>query len=326
MKSIFSLTLAVMLLAALAPDIKAEDNAKPQRLQITTTIFPPFDFARVIAGGKADVVMLLRPGTESHSFEPTPQDIIRIKNSDIFIYGGGESDEWVRRVLQAAASEKMRTIALLDCVSAVEEEYVEGMQEEQEEGHEGHAASHEEESEGHDVEYDEHVWTSPLNVKQIVQVIADAMGQMDKNNAPLYKSNAEAYIKELDGLDAAFREAVNGGVRKTIVVGDRFPFRYLTDAYGLSYFAAFPGCSTETEPSAATVAFLIDKVKSERIPVVFHIELANEKIADAICEATGARKLLLHSCHNLSQSDFSKGAGYLELMRNNVTALKEALH
>jgi zinc transport system substrate-binding protein len=175
------------------------------------------------------------------------------------------------------------------------------------------------------VEYDEHVWTAPLNAKQIVRVISEAMSQMDKDNAPLFKSNATAYMKQLDGLDAAFREAVRSGVRKTIVVGDRFPFRYLADAYGLSYFAAFPGCSTETEPSAATVAFLIDKVKSEHLPVVFHIELSNEKIADAICEAAGARKMLLNSCHNLSQSDFSKGVGYLEVMRGNVNALKEAL-
>jgi zinc transport system substrate-binding protein len=177
----------------------------------------------------------------------------------------------------------------------------------------------------HEEEYDEHVWTSPENAKKIVQKISDTLSEVDPSNAAAYKASTTAYLSRLDQLDAAFRDVVKGAARKTLVFGDRFPFRYFADAYGLKYFAAFPGCSTETEASAATVAFLIDKVKTEKIPVVFHIELSNEKIADTICEATGAKNLLLHASHNISRDDFQSGLTYLDIMTANVSALKEAL-
>jgi zinc transport system substrate-binding protein len=183
---------------------------------------------------------------------------------------------------------------------------------------------------GHDheeeAEYDEHVWTSPKNAKLIVQKIAGVLEQRDPANAAVYARNAESYLAKLTTLDSAFQNVVNGARRKTFIFGDRFPFRYFADAYGLSYFAAFPGCSTETEASAATVAFLIDKVRAEKLPVVFHIELSNEKIADTICEETGAKKLLLHAAHNVSKRDFDRGANYYDLMSQNVKNLQEALH
>jgi zinc transport system substrate-binding protein len=288
---------------------EVEDRGK---LRITTTIFPPYDFARALAGDKAEVSMLLRPGAESHSFEPSPQDIIRIKDSDIFIFVGGESEAWVEQVLAGIESPDLRVLALMDCVSPVKEEIVAGMQSE--------------EGEEEEEEYDEHVWTSPANAGLIIQAIADTLSAADANNAAFYRQKAKAYLEELKALDLAFREAVAGGVRKVIVFGDRFPFRYLTMAYGLEYFAAFPGCSADSEVSAATMAFLIDKVKQEGIPAVFHIELSNEKIADTLCEATGAQKLLMHSGHNLSRSDFASGVTYLDLMRANVRALAEALN
>jgi zinc transport system substrate-binding protein len=181
---------------------------------------------------------------------------------------------------------------------------------------------------GHDheeVEYDEHVWTSPRNVQLIVRKITDVLKSADPANAADYERNALAYTAKLTELDASFQETLKGAKRKTIVFGDRFPFRYFADAYGLSYFAAFPGCSTETEASAATVAFLIDKVRAEKIPVVFHIELSNEKIADTICEETGAKKLLLHAVHNVSKRDFEGGASYYALMSKNVENLRTAL-
>ena len=159
----------------------------------------------------------------------------------------------------------------------------------------------------------------------MVQAIADTLAEADVANAAFYQENAKSYISKLDKLDADFQAAVDGAARKTLVFGDRFPFRYFADAYKLSYFAAFPGCSTETEPSAATLVFLIDKVKEEKIPVVFHIELSNEKMADMICEATGAQKRLLHACHNISKDDFKKGETYLSLMTRNVEPLREAL-
>ncbi|MDR2197140.1 MAG: metal ABC transporter substrate-binding protein [Coriobacteriales bacterium] len=325
-----------------APDATGATDAA---IHVVTTLFPPYDFTRAIAGDKAEITMLLPPGAESHSFEPTPQDIIAIQDCDVFIYVGGESDEWVDEVLSSLDTSHMRIVTLMDCVELVEEEIVEGMQDE-EEGEDAHgeeasdgdahddadADAHGEEADtdadahGEEAEYDEHVWTSPRNAKLIVQKISDALCDIDAANAELYRTNTEAYLAQLDELDAEFRAVVGQAARKTVVFGDRFPFRYFADAYGLDYYAAFPGCSTETEASAATVAFLIDKVGDEGIPVVFHIELSNAKIADTIAEQTGAEVLLFHACHNISQSDFESGKTYLDLMRANVKALEQALN
>ena len=172
---------------------------------------------------------------------------------------------------------------------------------------------------------DEHVWSSPRNTIQIVQAITAALSALDEDHAAAFEANAGAYIEKLQALDASFQDAVESGTRDTIVFGDRFPFRYLADAYGLTYYAAFPGCATETEASASTIAFLIDKVAEENIPVVFTIEFSNGKIADVISESTGAMKLEMHSCHNVSKKDFDAGVGYLELMQRNAQQLKEAL-
>jgi zinc transport system substrate-binding protein len=298
----------------------AKKNNTPQNasqnIAVTATIFPPYDFVRQIAGDKVNLKMLLPPGAESHSFEPTPQDVIAVQNSKLFIYGGGESDEWVERILDSMDMSNMKIVSLMACVEVVEEEIVEGMEEEEETQANGAETP---------PEYDEHVWTSPRNAALIVEAISDALCEVDTANTETYRLNAAEYIAKLSELDGEFQSVVNGALRKTIVFGDRFPFRYFADAYGLSYFAAFPGCSTETEPSAATVAFLIDKVKNEQIPVIFHIELSNEKMADAISEATGAKKLLLHACHNISKKDFDAGKTYLEFMRANVQNLQEAL-
>jgi zinc transport system substrate-binding protein len=205
----------------------------------------------------------------------------------------------------------MKILSMMDTVDAVEEEIVEGMEDD--------------EDEGEDVAYDEHVWTSPPNAMLIVNAITELLCEADPANAGFYWEKTIAYIEKLADLDTAFREVTMGAKRSTIVFADRFPFRYFADAYGLSYFAAFPGCSTETEPSAATVAFLINKIKVEKIPVVFHLELSNERMANTISEETGAKKLLLHAAHNISKRDFDSGLGYLDLMRRNVENLREAL-
>ncbi|MDR0320657.1 MAG: metal ABC transporter substrate-binding protein [Treponema sp.] len=282
------------------------------RIDVTVTNFPPYDFVRQIAGDRVNLTMLLPPGSESHSFEPSPRDIIIIQNSDIFIYTGGESDDWIERILESMNTDNMKILAMIDTVDAVEEEVVEGMEEDDDEGEE--------------VAYDEHVWTSPGNVILIVEAITALLCEADSANAGFYRQNAATFTEELVLLDASFAEVVSGAKRNTIVFADRFPFRYFADAYGLSYFAAFPGCSTETEPSAATVAFLIDKVRADKIPVVFHIELSNERMANTISGETGAKKLLLHSCHNITKRDFDSGRNYLEIMQGNVANLREALY
>lgn len=465
-------------------------------ISVVATIFPPYDFVRQIAGEHVSLTMLLPPGAESHSFEPTPKDIIAIQNCDVFLYVGGESDAWIDNILDAMDTSSIRIIRLIDLVAAVEEEIVEGMEDDHGHDHDhedfdpsdvkdrpladwegtwqsvlpyladgslddfvAHAAeeggislenatdayaskwqtayktitiagdtvsfdgavaqysyagfaivesdhgasawyqfqlstpmqgvpaylafsdheigaAHEDEEDGakhfhlrygndsfaaltamenwspmffeasadkaaildalsahghgeeektEEAEYDEHVWTSPKNAQLIVSGICQTLCEADAVNKAAYEKNTETYLAKLQELDAAFQAVVDNAARKTIVFGDRFPFRYLADAYGLTYFAAFPGCSTETEAGAGTVAFLIDKIKAEQLPVVFHIELSNEKMADSIAEATGAKKLLLHACHNISKADFERGTTYLELMNGNIAALKEAL-
>jgi zinc transport system substrate-binding protein len=296
-------------------DDAVQAGADSERLSIVATIFPPYDFSREIAGGLAEITMLLPPASESHSFEPTAQDIIKIQNCDAFIYVGGESDEWVNGVLDSMDTSNIKIITLMDCVEVVEEEIVEGMQDEEEA----------EEGEEEGPEYDEHVWTSPRNAKLIVAKLTDAFCEADAANAEAYRANAEAYSAELDALDAEFRAVTDNAARRVMVFGDRFPFRYFADAYDLEYFAAFPGCSTETEASMATVAFLIDKIKAENIPVVFHIELSNGKMADTIAGETGAEKRLLHAAHNISKADFEAGESYLSIMSRNVDSLQAAL-
>ena len=288
-----------------------ETPASTHRLRIVTTIFPQFDFAREIGGGKADVAMLLKPGMESHSYEPSPRDIQSIQNSDLFIYTGGENDAWVENILNAMGDKKPATIKLLDTVNTVEEETVDGME-------------HDHDGPRHDI--DEHVWTSPKNAVIIVDRIAAAMAEKDPANAGLYEQNRQRYVGQLQQMDTTFRDVIGHAKRKTLLFGDRFPFRYFADEYGLKYYAAFSGCSVETEASAATLAFLIERAKKEHIPVVFTIEFSNGKIADAISDATGARKMTLYSYHNLTRDQLEAGETILGLMQKNIDSLKTALY
>ena len=283
-----------------------------KKLQIVTTNFPSYDFARAITKEDADVTMLVKPGAETHSFEPSPQDIITIQNADLFIYTGGDSDEWVDGILESVQNKNFHVFKMMDAVNLIEEETVEGMQEEE----------HEEEG----PEMDEHVWTSPKNAITIVEKLEETLSGLDESHKDSFKANSESYVKELEELDKSFKEVVDSGKRKEIIVADRFPFAYFCKEYGLSYFAAFPGCSTDTQPSAATIAFLTDKVKEDKIPVVFHIEMGNEDMVNAISRDTGAKKMLLNSVHNVTDSDFKAGKTYVDLMKPNVDALKEALN
>ena len=309
--------LAVLLLLAMALPLAAcgsgeTGEERDGRLRILTTVFPAYDFAREIAGERAQVQLLLPPGAESHSFEPTAKDMIRIQECDLFFCNGGESEAWVDQLL---ADLPVQSLVMLQCVDALEEEVKEGMQEIQEE----------EDGEEEGPEYDEHVWTSPRNAKRICEALCDRLCALDPEGETVYRENLRRYSEALETLDAAFRETVEQGRVKTVIFADRFPVRYFVEEYGLEYFAAFPGCADDTEPSARTVAFLIDRVRDEQIPAVFYIEFSNEKMADVICEDTGCRKLLFHSCHNVSKADLESGVTYLQLMWGNVDALKEAL-
>ena len=305
----------------------SEEVQDDGRISVVTTIFPQYDFVRQIAGENVELKMLLKPGEETHSYEPTPQDIIAIQNSDIFIYVGGENDAWVEDILESMPEADMRTLKLMDCVDTVEEEHVEGMQEQPGHSHEEEESHEDETKEEHSVhEIDEHVWTSPVNASAIVDKIKELLVQADPENRQIYEENAEAYEADLAELDAAFRDVVDNAGRSLVVFGDRFPFRYFVDEYGLDYYAAFPGCASDTEPSAATMAFLINKVKEEEIPAVLKMELSNENIANAIAEATGTEVRTFYSCHNLTAEEFEDGETYLSMMQKNVETLKEVLN
>ena len=326
MKKKLSLFLAIVLTVTLfagCANTSAQTNgAASDGIQIVATIFAPYDFARQItAGTNATVTMLLQPGEEVHSFDPTTQDILRIQNADLFLYIGGENDAWVENVLSGLDT-SVHTLKLMDSVTLYEEETVEGMQAEEE----GADATAADATAADTTEWDEHVWTAPQNAIAIVASMTDELCQIDPANAEAYRANASAYTAELTALDDSFRDVVNNAARKTVVFADRFPARYFVEEFGLTYYAAFPGCSADTEPSAATVSALIDRVKAENIPVVFYIELSDQRMADAVCEATGAKKLLFHCCHNVSKAEFESGATYLSLMQANVETLRQALN
>lgn len=282
-------------------------------LHIVTTNFPGYDFSRAIIGNSDNITMLLKPGQESHTFDPTPQDMIMISEADIFIYTGGESDTWVEEMLKSIDNKNLVCIRMMDYVDIYTEEIIEGMQED------------EQEEEDHEEEYDEHVWTNPNNAITIIKVIQNQISRLDSEKAATYQENTTTYINEITRIDTTIKDIVSTSPNKELIFGDRFPFRYFVEAYGLKYYAAFSGCSSETEADAKTIAFLISKVKEDQIPVIFHIELSNSNIADTISDETGAQVRLLHSIHNVTETDFLAGKTYIDFMEQNIKNLREAL-
>lgn len=329
-KRLFSIIAMIVMFLSIISLSGCNKKEEDKKLKIVTSNFPSFDLARAVVkdNKNIDLRMLLKPGSDMHHFDATPKDIKDILSSDVFIYNGGESDEWIDKILKDIDKKKTTVIKLMDLVNVVEEEHVEGMEEEHDHDHDhdkdkdDHDHDHDEEEK----EYDEHVWTSPVNAKIIVSSIKEAMIKKDATNKNVYEKSASKYISELDKIDNEFKKIVKNAKRKEIVFGDRFPLRYFVDTYGLKYSAAFPGCSEETEASAKTIKFLINKVKDNKIPVVFHIELSDKKIAKSIAKETGAKVLEFKTAHNLSQKDFDKGVTYIDIMKDNIKVLKEALN
>ena len=263
MKKVLRLFIVLVMIFSIVSLTGCNKNNKNDKLTIIATSFPGYDFARAITkdNKNVEVKMLLKPGAEMHDFEPTPQDIKSIKNSDMFIYIGGDSDEWIEDVLDDLDTDKTKIIKLMDLVDTVEEDVIEGMEEHEEE-----------ESEEEEVEYDEHVWTSPINAITITNKLKDEIVKIDEDNSELYEKNAKSYVSELENIDKEIKEVVDNGKRKEIIFGDRFPLRYFVDSYGLSYYAAFPGCSEQTEASVKTISFLIDKVKKDNTKKYIKLE------------------------------------------------------
>ena len=275
-------------------------------LKIVCTDFPCYDFARQTAGPEAEVTMLLKPGVEAHSYEPTPADILAIGRADLFVYIGGESDVWADNILAGFDADGPRILRMMDCVETLIEE-------------ESDAADHA-------PEYDEHIWTSPRNAVRMVSALGQALADIDPENAARYVENAENYAGTISDIDRRLSTMVDGAARKTLVFADRFPFVYLTRDYGLDYLAAFPSCTADTEPSAQILRSLIDRVQNERIPVVYTIELSTQSIARTVSEETGAGIMTLHSMQTLSQADFDAGKTYASIMEENLEALKAGLY
>lgn len=308
-----TILLVVLLLLAVITFTGCTSSEKPDngKINIVSTIFPQYDFAREIAVDKANFKMLIQPGGESHTYEPTPQDIISIQNADVFLYIGGENDAWVDDILNSIDTTEIQIVKLIDYVELTSV------------GEEEHNHSH---SDEHSSEFDEHIWTSPMNAKKMVEAISEAICKADPENADYYNNNTANYSAKLIDLDTRIRDVVSNAKRTELIFGDRFPLIYFTKEYGLTYHAAFPGCSSETEPSASTIALLSDKVKQENIPVILKIELSNSTVADTIASETSTKVLTFYSCHNLSKTQFDNGESYLSMMTENIETLKIALN
>ena len=332
MKKIITLMLvAVLAVCALSGcgTSKSGEDTKDKKIKIVTTIFPEYDWVMQILGDKADkadVTMLLDKGVDLHSYQPSTADIAKISEADVFIYVGGESDEWVEDVLKEAKNKKLKVINLMDVMGdkAKEEEVKEGMQAEEEE----HAEEAKDGKEEEEVEYDEHVWLSLKNAKIFTKKIADVLSEVDKDDAKTYQANYESYAKKLDDLDKKYADAVASAKNKTLVFGDRFPFRYLVNDYGLDYYAAFVGCSAESEASFETVTFLAKKIDELGLNNVLTIEGKNHKIAKTVVDNTknkDQKVLTMDSMQSTTSKDVKDGATYLGIMEKNLEVLKEAL-
>ncbi|SHK83422.1 metal ABC transporter substrate-binding protein [Fibrobacter sp. UWB12] len=338
--SVFAAAIFSLVACNDSPNKKAEQT----KFSIVTTIYPEYAWTKEILGSRADSVnltLLMKNGVDLHSYKPTAQDIAKIASADMVVYVGGESDEWIKDVLEASPKKGRSEINLMEALGdrVKAEEVVEGMQAEHEE-HGEHAEEHEhhdEHAEEHhhhhdqeeEVENDEHVWLSLKNAEILVQKIATELAKKDSAHATLYTENAKDYIAKIKALDNEYRATVDGAARKTVLFGDRFPFRYLVDDYGLKYYAAFVGCSAESEASFETIAFLAGKMDSLSLPSIFTIEKGNQKIARAILEASKSSKeaqvLTINSMQSVTEQQIAEGFSYLSIMKSNLEVLKQAI-
>ncbi len=299
MKRLISLLIIICIALTLLCSCKTPSKDEPS---IVALNFPAYDFAQNIIGDTGSVTLLLPPGGESHTYEPTAKDIIRISSCDVFIYTGGESDYWVEKLV-AGLKTKPKLIKMMDFVDVSPQSH-----------------------DGHTHEIDEHIWTSLKNSVRIIDGICGVLCESYQDKAESFKSNKDSYINKINRLDSDFERLFNTSKRKTIVVADRFPFTYFAEDYGLSYYSAYHSCTEDSEPTPKVIGRLIDCVKEENIPMIFYIEFSNRRIASAVAEDTGVKTAELHSCHSVSKKQLKNGITYLSLMENNYKALKEAVN
>ncbi len=320
LKAYFSFAIALLMVILCLASCAETDKADGDKLKIVTTIFPQYDFVREISGYTPDEVeltMLLPLGSESHDYEPSLSDIAAVGEADVVICVGGETDEWIDSVLEAVERDPV-VLRLTNMVPLYTAETVEGMEES------AHSHEHHDDCGGHE-EYDEHVWTSPKNAADITLEISRVMCDLRPDLAKDFERATSEYTDKLLALNENFKKAVAEGERDTLIFADRFPFRYLAEEAGFSYYAAFEGCSSDAEPALSTIYFLAERVKAEAATAVFTIEFSRGEAADIISEETGADRLTLHSCHNISKKDFDGGKTYLSIMEENLDAVRAAL-
>lgn len=306
MKKILTILIMFILLITVSGCNLSEDDNK---LTILATNFPCYDFARAITKDvpNTSVEMLLKPGTEAHDYEPSPKDIAKISKSDIFIYVGGESDEWVKDLLKSIDTKKVKVVKLMDLADKRFEE------------------DPQTKAKSKDLEYDEHVWTGPRNDIKILNGLNEIISEEDPYNSSLYKINTDNYISELREIDSEMWRIGDNLSRNILVFGDRFPFKYLVNEYNFNYYAAFPGCSSETEASSKTISNLIKIVKENNVPVIIRVDYSNGKIAKIIADETGAKVLTMYSGHNITEEEFNSGKTMIDIMKGNIAVIKEAL-
>ena len=321
-KRILALLLAAAVALPLCACAPAGEEAEDGRLQVVCSLFPYYDFVLEIGGAYVSPRLLVAAGREAHSFEPTPMDVIRVSRADVFVYNGGEGEQWVDEILSSAGENIPTVLRMMDYADMLTEEPLAGHDDHD---HADHDHEHDDDHDSDDIEYDEHIWTSPVQAMKLCRAICDALCAADPAHAAVYRSNLENYLGQLAELDVAFRQVGSEKKRSLLVFGDRFPLLYFCREYGLDYRAAFHGCSSDTEPSLYTLKFLIDKVRQQDIPVVYALELSSRKVADAIAETTGATVETFYSCQTVSQADWAAGEGYVSLMRRNVAALREGI-
>lgn len=295
---------AVCIALCLALCSCASAGAQQSELQIVATDFPCYDLVRQVLGTDEGLTLLVRPGTDAHAYEPTPADAKAVYDADMLVCIGGVSEAWVEDML--SGTDGVACVRLMESVEPLEEEHA----------HEGHE----------DISYDEHIWTSPVNMRAMLSALTDALCALAPERADAFRENAAGYDAQLVELDAAFRDVVSGAERMQLVFADRFPFVYFAREYGLTYLSAFSGCSEETQPSVQAVASLIDAVEEDGAPVVYVIEMSTRDVANAVAEQTGARIVEMHSCQSLTAEEFAAGESYISLMERNVSALREGLY
>lgn len=357
---VFIVTISMILgMAGCGKTTEKEDN---YRLKIVTSLFPYYDMARAVIGDVKgiDLKMTVTPGQDSHSFEPTPSDVIQMENADVLIYNGGSLETWIDTLLDYLNNKNQIQMKMMDYVDVLNEEIVEGMDTRFEEhDHDEHSHKddnhnkekhkedshseekhkednhsedssndsefHNEDSEEEHEETDEHIWTSPVNEIIMTEKICETLSKALPEEKENFQKNAESYISQLKELDNEFRTIVENAKINEIIFADKFPLQYFAKEYGLKYYAAFPGCGSDMEPSAKTIGFLVDKIKEDNIKAVFYLELSSHIVADAIETDTGAKPLQFNSCHNITQKQFDSGVTYVDLMKENVNNLKIAL-